>query len=176
MGGTFFGQRTGRRVDREISQWAKGGLGIHALKLKQPMHKYTTQLIKWFHAKGWTAVTSQYVVGSLEFGIGTPIDLLMRTKDGQLVEVEVKAGFDTYFETPTGNMKEPLQDVPCSPLNQARCQLIFSHFLLCATTALRPKQACVIVVNKTGVHPYSMTVDWHKDLIKDLQKKCIKKK
>lgn len=157
MGGTVFGRFIGSRVDREISAWASslGQLKCNE-KDNKPFHAYTQRLIQKFKEWGWKPVQGQYCVGTLSTGVGTAIDLLMRDREGRLVAVELKCGFDGYFQTPVAMMKPPFQKIPCCPLNRARMQLLFGYALLLLSSNLRPASLYVINVNKSEIDAYKV--------------------
>lgn len=146
-GGQWRGQDIGRQVDQEISSWAKCPKKFVA----STAHAYTRNLIAAFRTWGWKPVTGQLCIGSLSFTVGTAIDLVFLNTDQQMIIVELKCGFDGYWQTPTGMMLAPLDDVPNSPLHQATVQLLFGELLMNLTTRHRPVHAWVVLANGLGV-------------------------
>lgn len=171
-GGCRFGQRIGRQVDRELTTWVKEG-GY----LPKSVHPYTTKLVSFFQEMKWRPVAAQYVVGGVAFGsIGTALDLVMRNAENELLILEIKCGFDGYWQEAKDDMKG-LSKVANTPCHQAMAQLLFGHLLLIRTQPLRPKHAYVVNVNKTGVRTYSAKeCEWGRELLKDLEQKVLARK
>ena len=78
----------------------------------------------------WTPMSSQMPLGCLDLRLGTMVDLMCSTKDGKLVIVEIKSGFDDYYDIQNqGNMMYPFEDVPQSCRNKHLLQLLFTTWL-----------------------------------------------
>lgn len=94
LGGTHRGCMVGRRVDREISEWANKRAGKeYLIHPPRELHPYTIKLIKAFHIWGFRPLKAQFVVGTFALGgCGTGLDIVMRNAKGELVIVEVKCG------------------------------------------------------------------------------------
>lgn len=171
-GGSRGGKRTGSQVDRELTQWTREGR--YEFLPTRKIHPYTTKLINAFKAWGWRPVSAQHPVGTKAFGsVATAIDLIVKNEQGDIILVEIKCGYDGYWEKPNGQFAAPFADIPNTPCGQAMAQLIFGHFLLTRTQPhIVPKFAYVVNANKSGVTRHAAsTFEWGKRLIIDLHKR-----
>ncbi len=173
-GGTLFGLSTGRRVDREISDWARNYQSfLHDPSRVFTLHKYTQKLISAFEVWEWTPLKGQYVVGARNWGnAGTAIDLIMETADHKVIIVEVKCGYDGYWQKPSGKLAAPLSHIDNTPLIQATAQLLFGYFLLVKTTQHRPSLSYVVNVNKDEVMRYKPPADVAQAILIDIEARC----
>jgi hypothetical protein len=174
-GGCWNGQEIGRRVDREVSNWAKYPSSDRTSEtlLSSRVHPYTKKLIRAFVLWKWTPVTSQLIVASKKLGgIATAIDLVFRDDLGRLIFVELKSGFDGYFEESHGSFSFPFQDVSNTPLHQAMAQLLFGYLLYKESGQDLPALAYVVNVNKGEVSRYLIDQAWGPRFLSYLPERC----
>ena len=119
------GKRQGNLTDKHLTSWANEGKAP-----KSGKDLYFDEIQKILNEKQWIPIAAQFPVGCEQVRLATKIDLLCKTMQGTLVVVELKCGFDTYFDVQTqGNMKQPFQDIPMSCRNMSYLQLSFTTFL-----------------------------------------------
>ncbi len=118
------GLKRGMRVDTQIKAWFEGQ------KIKTAEHAYTRKFRSYCKKNDWIPVIAQLAVGCKERRVGTAIDAIVQeAKSKRFIAIEIKCGHDKYFETSTGKMKAPLQNIDNSALNQAFLQLTTSMFI-----------------------------------------------
>lgn len=102
------GSNMGRRVDRELAIWAENnsspfkqktiGVDFTLESADKNWHPYTRELVKYFtEVRRWRPVAAQVTVGDPR-GVATNIDLVMEDSNGEIILVEVKAGYNQTFK------------------------------------------------------------------------------
>lgn len=115
----------GRRVDRELTEFVKGG----AVKLKKGAHQLTQSIVRYLASRGYTAVAAQLPVviqATLSKTIMTQADLIVRDTDGRLHMLEIKTGA-VAVSTVNGNFSAPYHNVPYSKKHCWDMQRHFTH-------------------------------------------------
>jgi hypothetical protein len=149
--GARLGRARGGLVGKQLALIANGG------QPKAPLHSYTQAVLKRFEQLGWTLVCGEYAVGLPAKRLGTGVDLVVRGANGLYHAVELKCGMHDYFESVSGKMKAPLENVPNSMYSQACLQLAVTHRLLEATTRSYATGLPYLVhVSKYGVTEYPL--------------------
>jgi len=119
------GRKEGNLTDRHINQWASDG------KLPPPGHDlkfdYIHQVLK---DRRWLPLAAQFAVGCSELRLATKIDLIVQDLLGVIRILEIKCGFDDYFDIENqGSMRYPWTHVPASFRNKAFLQLFMTEYL-----------------------------------------------
>lgn len=119
------GLREGNRSDDHLSRWANEGAVPKAGA--DPRFDYIAQVLA---AQRWLPVAAQCPVGCADLRLATKIDLVVQDVLGHIRILEIKCGFDDYFDVQNqGPMKHPFQHVPASFRNKAFLQLMVTEYL-----------------------------------------------
>jgi hypothetical protein len=118
------GRFRGNLADQQLSTWANEGI-LPGLNMDSRFDYIRNIIVE----KEWIPVCAQLPVGCKELRLATKIDLLCRDAQGKIIIIELKCGFDDYFEVHNqGNMSYPLQHVPTSFRNKSILQLLLSTY------------------------------------------------
>lgn len=120
------GKRVGNMVDEQLNTWANSGL--------QPCNYaedgYFIQIRTAIEEQKWIPLCAQLPVGCVELRLATKLDLLCLDLKGRVIIVELKCGFDDYFDIHNqGCMMYPFQHVPTSFRHKAWLQLLLTTYL-----------------------------------------------
>ena len=99
--------------------------------------------VRWFWTKlqdlKMQPVSTQIPVRHNTLRLGTFLDLVCRDLQGQYHVVELKTGYDSYYNKHTPfRMKAPFQDLDDSPRHQHQLQLTASHLMYKQTFPSKP--------------------------------------
>lgn len=89
----------------------------------------TKSVLTHLYKLSYTGVHAEYIVYDTFLRSGTAVDLICLDRTGRLVFVELKTGYQGVFSKHRSNMKAPFGEIPDSPLNRARSQLLFAMTL-----------------------------------------------
>jgi len=164
--------KLGHRVDRELKWWAE-----HQAVPPKP-HKYTSNIVKLFRRQQWKPISSQQIVGAVDFRVAHKYDLLMETREKERILVEIKTGGETYFDYSGGQkLSAPLDRVPSSRKTHAFLEVLFGKILYRLMYPFEPriKDVCVVRAHSKGVDQY-FGGDWldqaEADMKKRIQERC----
>lgn len=119
------GRREGNRTDEHLSRWANEGVELPPGK--DAKFDYIRQVLR---ERRWLPVAAQLAVGCQELRLATKIDLMVQDLQGRLYIIELKCGFDDYFDVQNqGHMKYPFEHVPLSFRNKSFLQLMVTEYL-----------------------------------------------
>jgi len=151
--GAQAGMRRGRLVDREMDMFVacQGDARKFASTLKRKPHAYTARMTAALTKLELRPVDTQTVVGDIETGFATAVDILCVDKHGEPCLVEQKCGFAGYYERSNDQMLHELAEYSNAPLNQHQLQLSLTAWLFYKTFGIRVKKAFVIRIVDTGV-------------------------
>jgi len=141
------------------------------LQLRQHLHLHTRRIVTALHMLKLRPIASQLPVGHEVLRCGTALDLLCVDLQRRLVVVEIKSGFDAYYERHTMDpMRAPFQDKNDSPHNQHQLQLVLSLLLFCRTYGLPTARVigCVLRTYHKGVAHYPLE-SWARDRLVSMQ-------
>jgi hypothetical protein len=145
----------GRLVDREVQRWVQDGGG----KVKNPkkLHLFSRAFIALTHRLGLSAVGAQVIVRDEQCDIATLVDAVFVNKNGRVVVVELKTGFEGYNESHNGRMRAEFSHLTNSPANQHRVQLAFTHAMFQRTfPEFGEAGALLIRMTSSGAHVTSL--------------------
>lgn len=118
------GRAQGNKIDKLLKEWANTG---RKPKWTDP---YFTCIEQALESKQWVPCSSQVVVACAELRLGTMIDLICRDLNGNIYLIELKCGFDDYWNShDQGKFKPPFDDISISCRNRAFLQLLFTTYL-----------------------------------------------
>jgi hypothetical protein len=133
------------------------GKEAHQMReLWKSTHDYSRRffhtLVRW----GLDIVGVQTVVGSAAHNLATAVDVVCRDKhSGGLVIVELKTGFDSYYEHFCGHLLSPFSDKFDSPHNQHQLQLGFTAQMYASQTQ-HDVTGFVVRIHKDGESVYPL--------------------
>ncbi len=117
------GMQIGMQLDLVISHWVSDP----NFEYDCPRFRMVQQILK---DKEWTPVSTQVALGCNTLRVGTLVDLVCRDRDGATVLVELKCGFDDYYDVANeGVMNFPFQDLPLTFRNRHYVQLWITAWL-----------------------------------------------
>lgn len=115
------GKKVGNRLDAQLETWANQGVTP-----KNPTPRFQV-IQRALTEKRWIPLRSQLAVGCRKARLATKIDLICLDEAGRVVLVELKCGFDDYFDVQNqGCLEQPFDSVPVSYKNNAMLQLGFT--------------------------------------------------
>lgn len=121
------GRFKGNLADKQLSLWANEGI-------LPPPHK--DQDDRFGHIRNviinqrWIPVSAQLPVGCKELRLATKIDLVCKDMEGRIILVELKCGFDDYFDVHNqGFMSYPFNELPTSCRHKTVLQLLLTTYL-----------------------------------------------
>lgn len=172
-------QMLGRHRDLGLSVFIQPRLAVPARlrqdqtlqRLRNNLHLHTRRVVTGLHMLKLRPIASQLPVGHEILRVGTALDLLCIDIERHLVVVEIKSGFDTYYERHTlDRMRPPFQDKNDSPHNQHQLQLALSLLLFCRTYNLPTSQVkgCVLRTFHRGVVHYPLE-SWARERLVAMQ-------
>ena len=137
----------------QMAKWAQcnGNMDLFAKKVKRPL-SYTLKAIRCLQAAGIRPLAVKLKPYDEKLGIATEIDLLgIRERDGRIVVVEFKTGFNGFELISTGKMKGPLTRWSNSPYYQFQLQLLTTCMMLVRNYGIRWRdlEPVIIHVNDT---------------------------
>jgi hypothetical protein len=118
----------------------------------------TLLILRFLRRRGLRPFKAQLPVGGEH--VGTAIDLLAKTRTGEVFAFEIKIGYGDYFARSYGHMEDPLSEVEDSALDHAICQLIGGILLGKKTfprMPLTPHCAFVLRVHADRLEVYGVT-------------------
>ena len=121
--GRFQGIITGTRVHRQLRDFlvldAKNFKKVHGA-----LHPYCSRLLACIIDRmKWHVFLPEFDVYDAALHIGTSVDMMGLTRDGDLVLMEFKTGYKNYFDNADGHMACSLSGMRNTPMNQATLQL-----------------------------------------------------
>lgn len=177
-GGRFGGRLNGCRVDKELriasglTQEEIARRGRPDCPRKQRFCQETMALLDHFRVCNWELVRCQLPVynparGRRQRGgamVATSIDAVVLDRTTRkLLALEIKTGYEGYFDMSLGRMAGELSSVGNCPLNQAIMQLIGGMLLAgrCNREHFLPAAGHVLQVYRNIVKDYSLSrVSW----------------
>ena len=140
------GSERGREIDNDLERI------INKRDLSGSFHPYTIRILKYLHGKKLRPFASQVLVSNVDLDIGTTLDILCVDKDGKIVNLQVKSGFDKNYDKPDGKMLSPffsykeLTEIDDSFANRHRFQVIVENFL-----AIEAHHSEILLVTDTEI-------------------------
>ena len=133
----------GRRVDRELT----AAVNNHT----PPAHPYTRTLLSGLRRAGFTPLVAQVPVYDRSTGLATAVDVVCE-RQGRLVLVEVKAGWNDHASYDTGHrrMRRPCEGLRDSPSNQHMLQLLVTRYLFATTFGVPSSAVDAVLVRVSG--------------------------
>lgn len=117
------GCRIGNHTDRDVQQWCQDPNYTH------DENPYFVAIQNYCRSQQWTPLHAQIPVGCTHLRIGTLIDLLVLTQDNTICLIEIKTGYDDYYDLCQGPMSYPFHALPTSFRNNHFLQLMFTIYL-----------------------------------------------
>lgn len=118
------GRFYGNQADKYVVRWIEKGL---CPKDNDPRFLMIREAVM---LKKWLAVAAQVPVGCRHLRLATKIDMICQTLQKRIILVEVKCGFDDYFDIHNqGKLAYPWSYMSMSFRNKAFLQLLFTTFL-----------------------------------------------
>lgn len=128
------GMKIGRKVDQELKDLCKVKPKTRIKRLPL-LHEQTRKILAALNEEKLGLDRAQVKVGSLQYRIGTAIDLVcidLEAESKLPVIIEVKSGWkNDYFRYTRYTMSEPYEDRDDSPANQHQIQLALNVALYC---------------------------------------------
>ena len=161
------GSKVGRTVDKELMMWtsdfhrkAKQAAFNRNLSIgdaREQFHPYTKALIKFFvETVKWAPIACQVVVGDA-CGCATKIDMVMENERGEVILVEIKAGYnhtfkgnwslDTRTTHPEKWLTDDLNHIRADALSFAMIEICWGELLFCRTFVKKPVASYVVHVH-----------------------------
>ncbi len=162
------GQSLGIRVDHEL----KLASGLTQREIALRSHEFlpqTNAILEYFRNKRWEMVRCQFPVynpptRARRAWVATSIDVVVQDlRTRRLLALEIKTGYDGYFNNSPGQMTGRLSFLGNCPLHQAILQLVAGMILAgrCGRQQFRRTQGHVLNVVGTTVFDYSLArVPW----------------
>lgn len=97
------GSERGKKVDQQVTKW-------HRLKsdpktrpstldkFRLKADRYTNMVLDALESKGWTILATQVPVGNVDARLGTAVDIKCRDRDGRIILIELKCGYNGVFD------------------------------------------------------------------------------
>lgn len=118
------GRFYGNQADRNLVVWVNEGIFP---KDNDPRFDAIRNALL---EKKWIPIAAQVPVGCSHLRLATKIDLICQNIQKELIIIELKCGFDDYFDVHNqGFFNYPWQDISMSFRNKAFLQLLFTVFL-----------------------------------------------
>lgn len=167
-----YGRKIGSMVDANLATWTATGV---TPKNTDPRFNYICKIL---NEKRWIPLRAQFPVGCHELRLATKIDLIVTDVFHNIIILEIKCGFEGYFDTENqGTMKYPFQKVPTSCRNNAYLQLMISEYLFLhckhelngKSESIKSKYMGAYLLhvfqgeNNSFNHTLTMLPDWCKD-------------
>ncbi len=150
---TKSGIELGTRVHEQMEDYVK----LSEADFRRRHYKinaHTLQLIVALNGWGFTLLGSEVAIRDPNLEYATAIDVVCLDSEGKLVLVEVKTGYRDYFKLSKGLMRRPMNKFACSPINQARMQILLSQMTLFYAYGIVNAKAMVVHVTESGVYPH----------------------
>ena len=162
-------------VDIPPSENSCGAAYRQALIFYNGMHDYTHRFFKTLTVHGLDLVAVQSVVGSSYYKVATAVDVVCRKRtDGSLVIVELKTGYDRYYEHFCGRLLSPFETQVDSARNQHQLQLGFTAQLY-ASQHRRDVSGYVFRIHRDGESIYPLE-SWVRENIRSDFEAILKNK
>lgn len=147
----------GTVVHEELCDWARMKSKT-TWKRKHPNpNTYTVKVIRALNMMKLEPLFGEWPIYDEHIPYATSIDMVCAsgTEKGRLVLVELKTGYQGYFNKGSDMMtRTPLKRVPNSPLNQAYLQCLMAKATLESLYGLNKVYGLVIRVHERGVKAY----------------------
>ena len=119
------GRSHGNKIDKILSDWANSGIKPKTDNL------YFLAITKALESLCLIPISAQIPVGCLHLRLATKIDLLCQNLKGQYCLIELKCGFDDYWDIcGQGNFNAPFDHIPMSFRNKSFLQLFMTLSLI----------------------------------------------
>lgn len=125
----------GTIVDDEMTRYANTPVAERGdyLQTHKNLDRCTKTLIKEMNKRGIVPVAAQVIVGDINIGCATRIDMVCRDSQGQTIVVELKATMHTnpaWYTTSTGKLLWPFDNLDYSCQNVDMLQLLTTCLLV----------------------------------------------
>ena len=95
------------------------------------MHAYTTRLLDAIvRLRQWTPLLPEHCIVDEAQRVGTAVDLIAVDRNGDLIILEFKTGYQDYWDAADGHMLHSLALLPNTPCNRASLQVATSALFL----------------------------------------------
>jgi hypothetical protein len=123
------GFAVGVQLDTELAAWVATEQHKPLANRAVPSARLRA-VLALFTRRGWQPLAAQLPLGCHALRLGTMADVLVRDAAGQYVLLELKSGFDDYFDVANqGTLAYPFQHVPASFRNKHLLQLLCTAWL-----------------------------------------------
>jgi hypothetical protein len=120
------GTRAGIVLDELVGTWVDTGV-------LTAVHRANVQfmaVVQCLEANGLAPAATQVPVACTRLRVGTCVDLVCTNATGGTVLVELKCGFDDYYDVANqGTMSHPFRDFPATYRNKHLVQLLVTTYL-----------------------------------------------
>lgn len=168
------GKKGGTLVHEQLEEFVESAKKGVLLKDLDPR---VQKIISESRARGWIIFDAEYCVGDKDLHLGTGVDLLCLTPEGQIGVIEVKTGFDSvqYGGPMDKRMKKPFNMMDVSPWSQHQLQLLTTVGLFEKMTGLQVKYAEVWVVSTPSAEGECTLKPWplHTEIVELMPKILI---
>jgi hypothetical protein len=101
------GKQIGILIDSQLSAW------VDKKQYPKKPHEYFTAIVKELEYKQWIPIRTQKAVGCNSLRLGTMVDIECKNQQGQIILLEIKTGFEGYFDNRTdAKMEQPFEKIP----------------------------------------------------------------
>ncbi len=147
-GGKRAGMARGTAVDAELARLTESA---HRGERAAKPSTYATRALAALERLGLEPCVPQVAVAAAP--IGTAVDLLCADQEGKPVCVELKCGFDGYFDRGCGPMRNEMRAFLDSPRWQHMLQLACTARMFARTHGIHPR-ALLLRITERGAHFY----------------------
>lgn len=141
-------KRRGKKVDKQLMFLTEN----KSLRRTDPFVK---KLWDAFSERGWKIVDCQFPVGCASIGVGTRIDMLLEDKNGDIVIVELKCGFEGYHTLYETQLDGPLEGLSACCYNIHMATLVMSSWMFFHCdhkySKRRVSDSVLVIVNNSPV-------------------------
>lgn len=152
------GSARGRLVDKQLADLINHGIYPE----KNKFHKYTLKVMEYLLDNDLIPVASQVLVACDTLMLGTPLDLIcvdgrMEDFDNNLVNIQLKTGFDKNYEKANGKMMSPffsspiLMELDDSYFNRHMIQNMIEHWIVNMNYDKALGRSQVLVVSENSI-------------------------
>lgn len=160
--GIHYGKLRGTIVHQEIEDFIF--LDSKNFRKKHPsIHVYTHRILKFIlETMQWRLLRSEFDICDEKLRIGTSVDIVAVTNQGKLVLLEIKCGYNGYFDNYDNYMRGTLRKLTNSPHHQANIQLITEAVLIVKNhqISLNDLLLYVIRVDDNDLHYYKINNEY----------------
>ena len=141
------GRMNGIVVDELVESWVRTG----CLSDTHRSNAYLMAVIQYLADNSLTPIATQFPVCCARLRVGTCVDIVCRTHTNAVVLIELKCGFDDYYDVANqGNMSHPFRDLPATYRNRHLVQLLLTTYLYTHCVQTENLESSVLLRVYTG--------------------------